>query len=108
MPEREIPKGHHTVEPWIISRDTSALLAFIERAFGGKETARVPNPDGAIGHAEATIGDSTILLFDARPEWPNTPAFIRLYVKDCDGLYERALKAGAASVTEPATHAFGE
>jgi PhnB protein len=47
-------------------------------------------------------------MFDAHPDWPDTPAFIRLYVEDCDALYRRALDVGATSVTEPATHAFGE
>jgi PhnB protein len=61
MPARQIPDGHHTIEPWIVSRDTPRLIDFIERAFGAKETARVANPDGAIGHAEAVIGDSSVL-----------------------------------------------
>jgi PhnB protein len=103
-----IPDGHHAVEAWVISRDTQRLLDFLKRAFGAEETARMPNEDGTIGHAEAKIGDSTLLMFDARPDWPDTPAFLRFYAEDCDAAYQRALAAGATSVTKPATHAFGE
>jgi len=33
-----------------------------------------------IVHAEVRIGDSVVMMFDSRPGWPPTPAFLRLYV----------------------------
>ena len=39
-PEKEIepiPKGYHTVTPWIMSRNSDQLIKFIEAAFKGKE-----------------------------------------------------------------------
>ena len=105
---RPIPAGHHAIEPWIISRNSAQLLDFMARAFGAQETARVPNDDGTIGHAEARIGDSVVLMFDAKPDWPMTPAFVRLYVDDCDAVYRQALAAGAVSITEPTTLFFGD
>jgi uncharacterized glyoxalase superfamily protein PhnB len=36
------------------------------------------------------------------------PAFIYLYVDDCDATYERALAAGATSVREPADQFYGD
>jgi PhnB protein len=104
----QIPEGRHAVEPWIISRDTPKLMAFLKRAFGAEEVACMAGEEGRVVHAEARIGDSSVLMFDAYPNWPDTPAFIRLYVEDCDVMYARALAAGAVSVTSPATHAFGE
>jgi PhnB protein len=94
------PEGYGTVTPWVISRDTAALIEFVQRAFGAEELARVPNDDGTIGHAEVRIGDSVVMMFDARPEWRDTPAFLRLFVADGDAVYERAIAAGATSVTE--------
>ncbi|SDW04911.1 PhnB protein [Arthrobacter sp. cf158] len=81
-----IPAGYHSVEPWIISRSTPQLLDFITTAFGAQEEFRVPMEDGSIGHAEAKIGDSTILAFDSRPDWPPTPAFVQAmeYVSGVD------------------------
>jgi len=77
-------------------------------AFGAVEIARVTGEDGAIGHAETRIGDSVVMLFDAKEEWPSTPSFLRLYVEDGDAVYRQALKAGAISVTEMTNMPWGD
>lgn len=41
-----------------------------------------------------------MLAFDALPDWPKTPAFLRLYVEDADGAFKRAIEAGAKAVTD--------
>lgn len=46
------------------------------------------------------IGDSVVMMLDARDGWPETPAFLRLYVADADATHRRAVAAGATSVTE--------
>jgi uncharacterized glyoxalase superfamily protein PhnB len=104
-PIATVPEGYASVAPWIISRDTAALLEFVTRAFGAEELFRVPNEDGSIGHAEFRIGDTIVLAFDAKPDWPDTPAFLRLYVAQGDAVHRQALAAGATSVTEM-THMF--
>jgi uncharacterized glyoxalase superfamily protein PhnB len=105
---RPIPEGYYTVTPFIISRDSTKLLDFLKEAFGAKEIARVPNQDGTIGHAETRIGDSVVMMFDAKEEWPDTPAFLRLYVEDCDATCQRALDVGASSVTKPTNMPWGD
>src|SRR5215207_10245347 len=100
-----IPEGYHTVTPWIISRDSAQLIDFLTAAFGAEEIARVVGEDGTIGHAEIRIGVSVVMMFDARPHWPDTPAFLRLYVADGDAVFQQALHAGATAVTEM-THLF--
>jgi PhnB protein len=102
------PAGYHAVTPWIISRDTARLIGFAEEAFGAVELGRVPDPAGGIAHAEVRIGDSVVMMFDTRDGWPETPAFLRLYVPDCDAAYGRALAAGATSVTAPTSLFFGD
>ena len=94
-----VPEPYGTVCPWVITHDTGAFIGFATEAFGAKEIARVVNPDGAIGHAELFIGESVVLAFDARPHWPTTPAFLRIYVDDADATFERAVKAGGEPVT---------
>jgi PhnB protein len=103
-----IPDGYGTVTPWVISPDTARLIDFTRDAFGAVELARVAGADGGIGHAEVRIGDSVVMMFDSRPGWPATPAFLRLYVPDADVAYERALAAGATSVTEVTGLFFGD
>ncbi len=103
------PEGYATVTVWIITPDTAKLLDFLAAAYGAKELARVTNPNGrGIGHAETRIGDAVIMAFDSPPGWPETPAFIRLYVEDAERSFASALKAGAIAVTKPTMLAFGD
>ena len=102
------PPGYGTVTPWIISRNAGRLIEFTKAAFGAQELARIPGPDGGIGHAEVRIGDSIVMMFDARDGWPDTPAFLRVYVPDADAAFQRALAAGATPVTAVTGLFFGD
>ncbi|MFD8495145.1 VOC family protein [Amycolatopsis sp. NPDC059657] len=103
-----IPEGYHTVTPWIITRDSRQAMAFAARAFDAEEIAVVAMPDGSVGHAEMRIGDSVVMFFDSRPEWQDTPCFLRLYVEDGDATFKQALEAGATAVTEMTELFFGD
>jgi PhnB protein len=102
------PAGYTTVAPWIVTPDTGQLLDFIRAVFDGVESGRVPLEDGSIGHAEIRVGDTMLLAFDRRPDWPAMPSLLRVFVPDADAVFERAFAAGACVVTAPATHAFGQ
>jgi PhnB protein len=103
-----VPDGYGTVTPWIIAKDTPALLDFLARAFDATELARVPNDDGSIGHAEVRIGDSVVMMFDGHPSWPDTPAFLRLYVEDGEATFRQAIAAGATEVTRMTEMFWGD
>jgi PhnB protein len=105
---RPIPEGYYTVTPFVITRDSAKLLDFVKEAFGAQELGRVYSEDGSIGHAETRIGDSVVMMFDARKGWPDTPSFLRLYVEDCDATYQNALDTGATSVTRPTNAPWGD
>lgn len=105
MSVQPVPQGYTTVTPWIISRDTVGLIAFLKSAFDAEELACLTGADGTVEHAEVRIGDSVVMMFDARPEWPPTPGFLRLYVENADAVHRRAVAAGGTSVTE-VTHLF--
>jgi len=53
----------------VISRDTDEEVRFLTSAFGATETpgSRMLDPDGDIGHVEVELGDTVIMLFDAKP-----------------------------------------
>jgi len=101
------PAGYTTVAPWVVTDDTGRLIDFVTAAFEGVELGRVPLADGTIGHAEIRIGNTVLLAFDRRPEWPHLPSLLRVFVPDADAATARALAHGATVVTENATHAFG-
>jgi len=105
---RPVPEGYHSVTPFIIVRGAAQLLDFVRDAFGAMEIARVRSEDGTLGHAETKIGDSVVMMFDSKADWPETPAFLRLYVEDCDATYQQALKANATSVTKPTNMPWGD
>lgn len=102
------PVGYTTVAPWIVTDDTPALLEFIGRAFDGVESAMVPLEDGSIGHAEIRVGDTVLLAFDRRQDWPRTPSLLRVFVADADAATDAAVAAGASIVTPLLTQAFGQ
>jgi PhnB protein len=93
-----VPKGYATVTPWVVTNDTRRLLAFIKEAFGAEELGVVEVEGGAIGHAEARIGDSIIMMFDS-PFPVATSGLLRLYVEDGDATFRRAAAAGTTPVT---------
>ena len=103
-----IPEGYTAITPWIIARGVPKLIDYLKTAFDAMEIARIVNPDGLVGHAEVRIGGAAIMMFDAKPDWPDTPAFIRLYVEDGEAIFQQAIKAGGTKVTPMTDLGFGE
>ena len=102
------PQGYTTVAPWIVTDDTGALLDFISAAFDGAELARIAVEDGTIGHAEIRVGDTVLLAFDRREDWPVMPSLLRVFVPDADAAFEKAIAAGARVVTRLSDSAWGD
>jgi PhnB protein len=106
---KPIPEDYHTVTPYLVVEGADKLIDFMKQAFGAKETERMSMPDGSIGHAEVRIGDSVIMMGDARENmWKAMPTSIYLYVEDCDAVYKRALEAGATTLMEPKDQFYGD
>jgi uncharacterized glyoxalase superfamily protein PhnB len=100
-----IPKGYHTVVPTLTVRGAVQALEFYKNAFGAKEKARMPGPDGNIMHAEIMIGDSHIMLGEENPQMNQlspqslngTAGGLYIYVKNVDKVFDQAVKAGATA-----------
>lgn len=108
MPVKPIPDGYHTVTPYIMAENSDQLLDFLQRAFGAVELSRTNSPDGHIRHAELRIGDSLLMLSEAKPGYPATVGMFHLYVTNVDELYAQAIKAGASSLREPTNEFYGD
>lgn len=103
-----IPRDYGSVTPYIIVKGADAFLEFAQKAFDAAERGRIHNEVGAIAHAEVQIGDSVLMVFDSSEHWPRTPAFLTLYVEDCDAVHQRALDAGGRSIGGVTTNAWGD
>ena len=105
---KPIPDGYHTVTPYLTVERVQLLLDFVTAAFGAEETYRMARPDGSVGHAEVRIGDSIVMMGEARDDWRPRPGALYLYVSDVDATYRRALEAGGRPLREPVTHPYGD
>jgi uncharacterized glyoxalase superfamily protein PhnB len=84
------------------------LIDFMKAAFGAQEIVRMLQPDGSIGHTEMRIGDSMVMLGEARDQWKAMPTTLYLYLENVDAVYARALAAGATPVSEPKNQFYGD
>ena len=73
-------------------------IDFYREVFGAKETFRLTEPSGRIGHAQLQIGGTTLMLSDEYPELGilgprsigGTSFTIHLHVDDADAVIRRA------------------
>jgi PhnB protein len=103
-----IPKGFHSVTPYLVVPGVARLIDFFKEAFGAEETIRVARQDGSISHAAVRIDDSMVEMGEASGEWRAMVAGLHLYVKDADETYARAIKAGGVSLYEPQDMDYGD
>jgi PhnB protein len=100
---RPIPKGFHSVTPYLTVNDAAHAIEFYKRAFGAQEVIRMDMPGGKIAHAEIKIGDSRVMLADEMPgagcqspqSLGGTTNGIMLYVENVDSVFKQAVAAGA-------------
>ena len=106
-----IPKGFHTIAPYLVAQEALGLIDFLKQTFGAEEKFRAIGSAGGI-HAEILLGDSMLMLGGGGPglAWlgESRPMAFHVYVEDTDAVYQRALAAGAASIQAPADQDYGE
>lgn len=101
-----------TAIPRLRVKGAPAAIEFYEKAFGAKEIGRFV-AHGTIAHAELAMGNSSIMLGEAAPEYGfpgpeaygGSPMSIHLNVDDVDVMVERAVAAGA-KLTRPVSDQF--
>ena len=104
-----IPKGYHTLTPYLNIKNAAKAIEFYKSVFGAKVVGEIYMPDRTtIAHAEIEIGDSKIMLAEENERWGNlSPSTIGdsavslcLYVEDVDAVFARALSEGAKPIGE--------
>jgi PhnB protein len=102
------PKGYHTVTPYLIVRGARQLIEFMKAVFEADVLHSTVNPEGKPGHTEVRIGDSVVMLSEARGEYAAMPTMLYVYVDDADFTYKKAIDAGATAVRPVTDQSYGD
>jgi PhnB protein len=106
---KPVPDGYHTLTPYLVADGADKVISFMKDAFGAKAVFEpMMRPDGKIMHAEFKIGDSVLMIADSSERAKATASMLYVYVPNVDAVYQKALKAGATSVMEPANMFYGD
>jgi PhnB protein len=108
MAVKPIPDGYGTVTPYLTVDDPAPVIEFLKKVLDAKEIFAMRDDKGNIGHAEVKVGSSILMLGKAHDEWKSRPGNFYVYVEDCDAIYEKALAAGATSISKPETQFYGD
>lgn len=88
-----VPKGFHTVTPFLIVDGADEQIEFIKNAFGGELTFMQRDEKDLVMHATVRIGNSTIMISDTMDGMTPMNAMLFLYVNDVDNIFQKAVDA---------------
>lgn len=111
-----IPEDYPRLTPYLHVDGAAAAIDFYVRVLGAVERMRMPTPDGKLAHAEIELGNSMIMLADEFPDMGavgpksigGTPVMLMVYVEDVDTVFQRALEAGAISLSPVEDQFYGD
>lgn len=97
-----------TISPILSYDDAFAAVDFIQKAFGFEQKMLDTNDDGEIVHCELAYGAGVIMIARADdPDYRHGQASLYLVAADPDGLFDRAVSAGATEVYAPRDTSYG-
>ena len=110
------PHGYHSIQPYLIFKNSTEAIAFYAKIFGARERLCMKDKTGRVSHAEIEIGDSVVMMADEHAEieafsaahYGGSPVSLMVYVETCDETYRQALANGAKSLREPADQFYGD
>jgi uncharacterized glyoxalase superfamily protein PhnB len=101
-----------TIYPVLKYEDARAAIDFLERAFGFEPLNIYDGEHGGVAHAELRFGENVVMLGstgegDPRFNQGAGRTSVYLVVDEVDSRHERARKAGAEILMEPADQDYG-
>ena len=103
-----VPKGFHTITPYLAVHNVPRLIDFLKQAFNAEELDRHTLPDGRVMNATVRIGDSMVMMGERTDDAKPNTAMMYMYTEDCDTVYDAALTAGGKSIMEPTDQFYGD
>ena len=91
----EIPQNYQTVMPYLILKNASGFIEFMQQVFHAELTNKTMRDENCIMHGEVMVGKSTIMFADSNDQYPPRPAGLFIYVDHADEAYQRAISKGA-------------
>lgn len=112
------PENLPLVSPYVVVQDVDKALKFYEGAFGFKKLSAVPGDDGITVHAEVDYEGQHLMFgragaYGGKSESPvksrvDSPISLYVYCKDVDSFHQKAVSAGAVSVSAPEDSFWGD
>jgi len=98
---------YRTVTPFLVVPDADIEMKFLQAAFDAVIGMCERNPDNSVRHAEIRIGDTLIMIGQAREQWKALECSLYLWVPNVDAVYAKALECGATDLMAPADMPYG-
>lgn len=113
---KPVPDGYPRIIPSLTVDGAADAIEFYRRVLGAEVRMRMDGPDGKVGHAELTLGDSVLMLSDEFPDMGfrapgavgGSPVMVNMYLPDVDDAFARALAAGAKELRPVADQFYGD
>ena len=108
------PANTPRVTPYLLYEDVAAMLDWLAKAFGLRESFRMNGPDGKVSHAEMRLADGLVMMGCPGPDYRNpkrrggVTQSLHVYVDDVDAHFRHAKAAGAKILAEPADQFYGD
>ena len=108
MPAHWLPKDRPILQTCLSVKDAAKLRDFIVQVFDVPVHECHTDPSGVLRHAELKFGGAALMLGEACGEFGPLTSSFYVYVPDCDAAFQRAIEAGATSVSPPVTQFYGD
>jgi uncharacterized glyoxalase superfamily protein PhnB len=113
------PPGWPRISTSLVYDDPKKAIDWLCRAFGFEVRLLVEGDGDSVEHSELVFGDGVVMVSGTKlDKYPHRRApkdvggantqNLMVYVDDAEAHCKRAREAGAAIVTEPETHDYGE
>jgi len=105
---RYVPEGLNDVNVYMHPLRAEPVINFLQRAFGAHDVEKYASPDGVVHHAKVQVGTSVLEMGEAHGRYQPTASVLYLYVPEVDAAYQRAIAAGASSISAPTDQPYGD
>lgn len=104
-----LPDGFHTVNSYLFVENPRELIDFLGKAFLAEEINRTEDEQtGEIRNIILKIGDSCIMLSQAKGQFAGMRGAQYLFVNNVDRVHSQALNAGGKEVFPPVDMEYGD